>query len=98
MNRLWTNYCKILKVKECLTDKLPKRIIIYPNSLFDGIGKLSDQHGICNKHFLLINSFHLMIVTPHRNGRDSLRDLYGFLFTVDNSIAIYEYKQIGKKR
>ena len=32
-----------------------------------------------------------------RCGRDCLRDLYAFFFPWDDSITIYEYKEIGKK-
>ncbi|XP_063679392.1 calcyphosin-2-like [Bolinopsis microptera] len=39
--------------------------------------------------------FRLRIIS--RCGRDSLRDLHGFYFLSDDSIVVYEYKEIGKR-
>ncbi|KAL5258320.1 hypothetical protein ACHWQZ_G008974 [Mnemiopsis leidyi] len=39
--------------------------------------------------------FRLRVIS--RCGRDSLRDLHGFFFVSDNSIVVYEYKEIGKR-
>ena len=45
------------------------------------------------KLFLKVHVF-----LPHcRNGRDVHRELYGFYFLMDASIAIYEFRQFGKK-
>uniref|UniRef100_H0VJT7 Calcyphosine 2 n=2 Tax=Cavia porcellus TaxID=10141 RepID=H0VJT7_CAVPO len=33
-----------------------------------------------------------------RNGRDACRELFGFFFTNDGSLTIYEYRQFGKNR
>lgn len=33
-----------------------------------------------------------------RNGRDAIRELSGFFFAVDNTLTVYEYRTLGRKR
>lgn len=43
------------------------------------------------------------ILTPHvcvcisRDGKDALRDLFGFYFLLDQTLAVYEYRILGKR-
>jgi hypothetical protein len=32
-----------------------------------------------------------------RDGKDALRDLFGFYFMLDRTLAIYEYRILGKR-
>lgn len=38
--------------------------------------------------------FHLLFF---RDGKDALRDLFGFYFMLDRTLAVYEYRILGKR-
>jgi hypothetical protein len=38
-----------------------------------------------------------LIFVFYRDGKDALRDLFGFYFMLDRTLAIYEYRILGKR-